>query len=115
MHKSLFVRFPTSALVQSHSFGIGKIWRTPFERGSENMIPHAGGHAEVTAMRQMVVARMAQPRPIKIGTTAQPPMVGRIVDKYVPKVTGDKARRCGCAQVKSKNRPGWDCNRHQAN
>src|SRR5665647_2347125 len=63
----------------------------------------------------MVVARMAQPRPIKIRTPAQPPMVRRIVDKYVPKVAGDEARRRRSAQVKSKSCPGWNCNRHQPN
>lgn len=36
--------------IQKLSFGIGKIWCLSFERGAEDMIPHAGGHAKITAM-----------------------------------------------------------------
>src|ERR1019366_8086245 len=41
----------------------------------------------------MVMARMAQPRPVKIGIPARPPMVGRVVDEHIPQVAGDEARR----------------------
>jgi hypothetical protein len=27
-----------------------KFWHTPLERSAKDMIPHAGGHAEITAM-----------------------------------------------------------------
>ena len=58
----------------------------------------------------MVVARMAQPRPVKIETPARPPMVGRVVDEHIPQVPGDEARRRRSPQVESECRPQWACN-----
>lgn len=57
------------------------------------MIPQRRRHAEIAVMGQVVMARMAQPRPIKIGAPVEPPMMGRIVDEDVPKVASDEARR----------------------
>ena len=52
------------------------------------MIPQDRRHPEITAMGQMVVARVAQPRPVKIGIPAQLPMMGRVMDEDVLQVAG---------------------------
>ena len=35
---------------KKYSFGITRLWRSPVERGAEDMIPHASGHSEIPAM-----------------------------------------------------------------
>src|ERR1039458_620660 len=62
----------------------------------------------------MVVARMAQPRSVKIGILARSPIVGRVMNEYVPQVTSDKARCRRSRQTKSECCAGWDCDRNNA-
>ena len=58
----------------------------------------------------MVVARMAQARPVKVRIPARPPVVGRVMNEDVPQVAGNEARRRRGSQAKSEYRPGRGCN-----